>query len=176
MSEDLPPPPATEPARPSGWGAPSHGPGLSGPRVPGPVGATGDVRTSGLLAFLGGALVVLGSFLPAVTFQGFGVSGSVSGTSAGWGVLLLGGFALAKGASVLWPATVRLRLGTPLITGGLLVVLLVMRWNDIHDAISQAQSLAGVTGSVGIGFWIDALGAAAVLAAGLLQLRAARSR
>jgi hypothetical protein len=175
---DSPPPPMPDrpgsmpPGPPTAAGGGLSEPGPSRRPTPGP---TSTDRTPGLLTLLGGVLVVLGSFLPYLTVSVAGASTSASGTSAGIGVLILGGFAIVKGMSSLSPRMMPIRLATPLLTAGLLAVLLVIRWNDIHDAIRTLQAeLPGVTASVGIGYWIDVVGTALILAAGFMDLAARR--
>ena len=174
-NESTPPPmpdrPESMPPGPAGWGA---GLSESRPSPPASAPATAD-RLPALLTVIGGALVVLGSFLPVVKVSAAGATSTVSGTSAGIGVLILGGFAIVKGLSGLSPRMVPVRFATPLLTGGLLVVLLVLRWNDIQDAIGIVhEQLPDAQASVGIGYWIDVVGTVLILVAGFMDLAARR--
>jgi hypothetical protein len=177
--EHNPPTPPPMPDRPGSMppGPPTGlGGGLSEPRPSGPApGPMSSDRLPALLTVVGGVLVVLGSLLPVVKVSAAGATSTVSGTSAGIGVLILGGFAIVKGLSGLSPRMVPVRFATPLLTGGLLVVLLVLRWNDIQDAIDIVRTeLPGAQASVGIGFWIDVVGTVLILVAGFLDLTARR--
>jgi hypothetical protein len=121
---------------------------------------------------VGALLVIGGVFLPWATASNeFGDSVSKTGMALNnWGVLLLGGFALARGLSALRPATFHFNLGTPLIGGVLLAVLIATRWSDLNDAVKSAQA-SGLTASIGIGFWAVIAGTALVLLGGLLALQ-----
>ncbi|HTG47792.1 MAG TPA: hypothetical protein VK646_09075 [Actinomycetota bacterium] len=135
-------------------------------------GAAGRATTGPSLVVAGGVLVVVGALLPWITASGPMRSVSINGLDAGgWAFLLLGGFALARGASMRWPDRVPIRLGTPLIGGVLLAGLLVMRWGAIQDAVNSARTLPGVTASLGVGLWATIAGIAAILAGGLLAGR-----
>jgi hypothetical protein len=159
----LPPPPPT--------------PGLSSGQPPVIRETVTDAeRRAGLLTLAGGIVVVISVFLPWVRVEGpfGGITISEFG-GGGVGLLILGGFAIARGLSMARIGGIGFRLGSPLIGGALMVVLLVVRWNDIGDATDQvheAYPLLDV--SIGIGFWGAALGAALVLAAGVLALQVRR--
>jgi uncharacterized membrane protein YidH (DUF202 family) len=156
-SPELPAAPVAPPAS-DAQGAPTSGPQAAG----------------GLLVLGGGLLVVLSAFLPWITASSaFGGSVSVNGLDAGgWGFVILGGFAAARGASMRWPQTVTLRLGTPLVGGALLAGLLVLRWGDIQKVLQEARSLPGVTASLGIGLVCVVVGIVAILIGGLAGRRA----
>jgi hypothetical protein len=128
-------------------------------------------QRAGTLATLGGLLVIAGVLLPWFTVSGPGGSQSQSGMSLGnWGVLLLGGFALARGLSILRPARFRMNLGTPLIGGVLLAFLIGSRWSDLQNGVRAAHDV-GLQASVGIGYWAAVAGTALLLGGGLLSLR-----
>ena len=80
-----------------------------------------------------------------------------------------------KGLSSLNTRMMPIRFATPLLTAGLLAVVLVIRWNDIHDAIRAVHAqLPLADANVGIGYWIDVVGTVLILMAGLLDLAARR--
>jgi hypothetical protein len=153
---------------------PSPPPGLAqGPASRPSAPPAPQTSRAGLLTLAGGALVVISVFLPWFQLEGPLGSESVSEFRGGaFGLLILGGFAIARGLSMARIGGMGFRLGSPLIGGILMIVLLVIRWNDIHDAIEQANALSPtLTASVGIGFWGAALGAGLVLAGGLLSMQ-----
>jgi len=163
-------PPPDEP--PESLPAPPPGPGLQqGPityRPPAPV-AAGQRRAAIFVTI--GALLVIGSvFLPWVTASGPGGSATVNGLKLGsWGTLILGGLALARGLSMLRPEGIPFNLGTPIIGGVLLAVLLATRWNDLQNTIRQSEALSPqIHASLGIGVWADVLGIALILLGGVL--------
>jgi hypothetical protein len=138
--------------------------------TPTPTPVEGSARVGGLLMLGGGLAVVLGAIaLPWFSASGPGGSETVSGISgAGFGTLILAGFAVAKGLQTVAPDRVPFRLGTPILTGLLLLVLLGFRWSDISNGLDRANAIPGVTASVGTGFWLAVAGAIAVLCGGLL--------
>jgi hypothetical protein len=157
---------------------PSPPPGLSqGPAYRPPAPPASQTSRAGLLTLAGGALVVISVFLPWFTVD---VPGSTIYTvsefrGGAFGLLILGGFAIVRGLSLARIGGMQFRMGSPLIGGVIMVVLLVIRWNDIHDAIEQTKALSPtITASVGIGFWGAALGAALVLAGGVMTLQSRR--
>jgi hypothetical protein len=156
---------------------PSPPPGLAqGPANRPPAPPSPQTSRAGLLTLAGGALVVISIFLPWFQLEGPLGSDSVNGFRGGtFGLLILGGFAIARGLSMARIGGMGFRLGSPLIGGILMLVLLVVRWNDINDAIDQTNALyPSVTASVGIGFWGAALGAVLVLAGGVLSMKSRR--
>jgi hypothetical protein len=129
-------------------------------------------RNAGWLVLVGGILVVVGVFLPWVTLTGPGGSYSASGKDASeWGLLILGGFAIVRGLSMARPDRFRFTLGTPLIGGVILIVLVAMRWGDLQDVLATARAYPGVTASLGIGIWMVIAGTACVVLGGLMTLR-----
>jgi hypothetical protein len=127
---------------------------------------------AGWLTLGGGVLVVLGVFLPWITASGPGGSVSFSGLDSNeWGFVLLGGFAIARGLSITRPDRFRFTLGTPLIGGIILAVLVALRWGDLQDALAIYRAQPGVTASLGIGVWSVIAGTACVLLGGLLAVR-----
>ena len=131
-------------------------------------------RRAGVTVTLGAILVIVGVFLPWVQASApGGFSASVNGWQVGtWGTLLLAGFALLRGLSMLRPHTFRANLGTPVIGGLLLAVLMAARWGDLQDAIHQAEATnPAVTASLGIGVWCVIAGTAAIIVGGVLGRR-----
>jgi hypothetical protein len=119
----------------------------------------------------GGLAIVVGAVaLPWFSASGPGGSETVKGISgSGFGILILAGFAIAKGLQVVAPDRVPFRLGTPILTGVLLLALVGFRWSDISDGLDRAEAIPGVTASVGSGFWLVAAGSVIVLCGGLLM-------
>jgi len=130
-------------------------------------------RRAGMAVTLGGVLVVIGVFLPWVTATGPGGSVSVNGIKVGtFGTLILGGFAIARGMSMIRPSAFGMNLGTPLIGGALLAGLMVLRWGDIQNAIKEAEAVSPlIHASIGIGVWSVIAGTALILIGGLLAQR-----
>src|SRR6186997_1646305 len=159
---DMPPPPARS-LQPRGM---SGQPG--GAAVPaGP--ATGRIRTGAYLMLIGGAIVLLSTFLPRLTVTTAAGTTSFGGLQAtGFGTLILAGFTVAKGFEALRPGTVPMRLGSPIITGIFMAVLLAFRWSDLQDGLDQAAGIPGVTASIGSGFWLNVMGTVLVLGGGAL--------
>jgi len=124
---------------------------------------------AGWLVLAGGVLVFVGVFLPWLTYDVGGVTHTTTGSNQ-WGLLLLGAFATARGLSMVRPARFRFALGTPLIGGVILAVLVASRWSDLHQAVDQATQV-GLTASIGIGFWAVVAGTACVLIGGVMGLR-----
>jgi hypothetical protein len=157
--EELPEPP-TPGLSQSGLGGGPSGQSVARPPVD---------PTAGWLVLAGGILVLVGVFLPWFTVTIDGAQRSTTGTSE-WGVMLLAAFAIARGLTLVRPDRFRFGLGTPLIGGVILVVLLAIRWSDIREALDTASRL-GFPASVGVGFYAAAVGTACVLIGGLLSLR-----
>jgi hypothetical protein len=160
---EFPPPPVT--------------PGLRSERpTRRPIAVDPALRQAGFSVVIGGLLVVVGVFLPWVTASGPLGNASENGLAIGtWGTLILGGFAVIRGLSMLRPATIR-ALGSPLIGGVLLAVLMALRWSDLQQVITatEAQSPA-ITASLGIGVWCTIAGTALILAgSALVMLRRRR--
>jgi hypothetical protein len=139
------------------------------PMQPGPI----VRRTSelpGVLVLGGGALVVIGVFLPWITAAGPAATATESGLKIGtWGTLILGAFAIARGASLLRPETFKFSLGTPIVGGALILVLMAIRWSSLQDALTYLRSFPGVTASIGIGVWVVVAGAVLVIVGGVLS-------
>jgi hypothetical protein len=157
----MPPPPPT--ATPIGLGSTRVRPSA-------PVPAGGAARVGGLLMLGGGAAIAIAALaLPWFSAVGPGGTETTKGIAgSGFGILILSGFAVAKGLQIVAPDRVPFRLGTPIITGVLLLVLLGFRWSDISNGLDRAEAIPGVTASVGSGFWLALAGTVAVLCGGLL--------
>jgi uncharacterized membrane protein YidH (DUF202 family) len=118
--------------------------------------------------------VAIGVFLPWVTASGPGGTASVSGITVGtYGTLILAGFAVARGLSMLRPDRFHFNLGTPLIGGVILAGLMALRWSDLQNTIRDTEALGpGIEASIGIGVWLVIVGTALILLGGLLYHRA----
>jgi hypothetical protein len=164
------PPPAVGPSS----GVPGVGPGITqGPAFPRPVQAAPENKLPGLLV-LGGALAVIGgAFLPWLQASEAGTTLKVTGINAGtWGTILLGGLAAARGLAMIRPTPVKMQLGSPVIGGILIGVLLAFRWSDLQSAIKDVQArYPDAHVQVGIGFIICVAGAVAIVVGGLLAAR-----
>ena len=119
------------------------------------------------LVLAGGIAVVLGVFLPWITLSGPTVlEHSINGLKIGtWGTLILGGFGIMRGIAALSPGPNRL--GTPVITGALIGVLMAIRWSDLQNAIREVQSHPGDTASIGPGVWLVIAGAVMLVVGGV---------
>ena len=147
-----------------------------GPGGPGAPAAGGSSRIGGVLMVAGGIAVILGAFLPSLSVTGDGGTTTFGGiASVGFGLLILAGFAIAKGAQGLMPSLIRMRLSAPILTGALMVVALAIRWSDLHRTVDVVDALPGVSASIGIGFWLDVVGVVAVLLGGAILQFADRS-
>ena len=167
---DEPPRPPASPGEPLPE-PPLPGMSAGGPAGPTRPGATTTNRNAGWLVLAGGILVVVGVFLPWITVSGPGGSSSATGWDSNeWGFLILGGFAAARGLSMTRPDLFRFTLGTPLIGGVILVVLVVLRWGDLQDTLAALRAYPGVTASLGIGIWSVIAGTACVCLGGLMML------
>jgi hypothetical protein len=168
----LPPPP------------PSQGladrPSITSP-APASGGATGST-TGGFLVLAGGALVVAGVFLPWLQASSSltGVRITENGLSIGtFGTLILGGFAVVRGIAMIRPN--QPRLGSPIVGGALILILMLLRWSSLQDALTAARALdPRIQASIGIGVWAVIGGACLVIAGSIVaprrQLRRAISR
>jgi hypothetical protein len=163
-----PPPDAADPGKP-GYGLRM---GSQWADQPPQVAAVGRPVPSlaGLLVLGGGLAVVIGVFLPWLQATGPGGTLSENGIKIGtFGTLILGGFAVAKGMSILRPGLITMRLSSPLLTGALLAGLMALRWNSLQTAINDTNALSpDVTATIGIGVWLVIAGIAAILLGGLL--------
>ena len=167
-SQQLPQPPPQDPGQ-------QPPPGLGGAQSARSVTPREGNANAGWLVLTGGILVIVGVFLPWITATGPGGTFSRSGKDASeWGFLILGGFATVRGFSMARPQTFRFQLGTPLIGGVILAVLVAIRWNDLNKALEDFRSLPGVTASVGIGFWAVIAGTVLVLLGGVLAMQRRR--
>ena len=150
-------------------------PGLGPTPTSRPVPTRDGNANAGWLVLAGGILVIVGVFLPWITASGPRGTFSASGKDASeWGILILGGFATVRGLSMARPDIFRFRLGTPLIGGVILAVLVAMRWSDIQKALNDLRSVPGVTASLGIGFWAVIAGTVLVLLGGVMAMQRRR--
>jgi hypothetical protein len=161
---NVPPPPPAQPVEPRGLSAQPAGP------IGAPVGLTnGRIRMGAVFMLIGGGIVLLSTFLPRFTITTAAGTTSIGGLqSTGFGTLILAGFAIAKGFEALRPGSVRMRLGSPIITGVFMAVLLALRWSDLQDGLDTAAGIPGMTASIGSGFWLNLTGAVLVLCGGAL--------
>src|SRR5436190_24213387 len=91
--QDMPPPPPAQPVQPRGMSAQPGGPVRAAARP-----ATGRIRTGAYLTLIGGAIVLLRTFLPRFTITTAAGTPSLGGLQAtGLGPLIPAGFAIAKG-------------------------------------------------------------------------------
>src|SRR5580765_976226 len=167
-SQELPQPPPQDPGQ-------QPPPGLGGAQSARPATPREGNTTAGWLVLAGGLLVIVGVFLPWITATGPKGTFSASGKDANeWAFLILGGFATVRGLSMAKPGLFRFQLGTPLIGGVILAVLVALRWNDLQKAIKEFRPLPGVTASLGIGFWAVIAGTVLVLIGGVLAIHRRR--
>ena len=130
---------------------------------------------AGWLVLAGGILVLVGVFLPWITVTGPAGTFSESGKDANeWAFLILGGFATVRGLSMARPGLFRFQLGTPLIGGVILAVLVAMRGSDLQKALNDLRAVPGVTASLGIGFWAVITGTVLVLLGGIMAMQRRR--
>jgi len=130
---------------------------------------------AGWLVLAGGILVIVGVFLPWITATGPSGTFSASGKDANeWAFLILGAFAIVRGLSMARPGIFRFQLGTPLIGGVILAVLVALRWSDLQKALDDLRSVPGVTASLGIGFWAVIAGTVLVLLGGVMAMQRRR--
>jgi hypothetical protein len=131
--------------------------------------AAGSARTGALLKLVGGIATILGAFLPRLSVSGPAGTQTVGGfSSVGFGLVILSGFAVAKGVHGLDPSQIRMRLSAPILTGLLMLVPLGFHWNDLNDAVQILNTYPDVTASIGIGFWVELVGVLAVLGGGAI--------
>ena len=149
---------------------PTQLPGL--PRVRRPEGIAGSGSgLPGLLVVAGGVAVVIGTFLPWLQATGPGGTVTENGLKIGtWGTLILGVLATVRGLSLSRPGIFRAQLGSPLISGVLIAILVALRWNFLHEVIRNTEAASpGVTVAIGIGVWVVIAGAGIIIAGGLLS-------
>ena len=167
-SQQLPQPPPQDP----GLQPP---PGLGGAQSARPVTPREGNTNAGWFVLSGGVLVIVGVFLPWITATGSNGTFSASGKDANeWAFLILGGFATVRGLSMAKPGLFRFQLGTPLIGGVILAVLIALRWNELQKALEDLRTLPGVTASLGIGFWAVIAGTILVLIGGVMAMQRRR--
>jgi uncharacterized membrane protein YidH (DUF202 family) len=166
--QPLPQPPPEGPAQ-------QHPPGLGGAQSARRAPLREGNTNAGWLTLAGGILVIVGVFLPWITATASAGTFSASGKDANeWAFLILGGFATVRGLSMAKPGLFRFQLGTPLIGGVILAVLVALRWNELQKALEDFRSVPGVTASIGIGFWAVIAGTVLVLLGGVLAMQRRR--
>lgn len=167
-SQQLPQPPPQDPGQ-------QPPPGLGGAQSARPVTPHEGNTNAGWFVLTGGVLVIVGVFLPWITASGPKGTFSASGKDANeWAFLILGGFATVRGLSMAKPGLFRFQLGTPLIGGVILAVLIALRWNELQKALEDLRTLPGVTASLGIGFWAVIAGTILVLIGGVMAMQRRR--
>ena len=167
-SQQLPQPPPQDPGQ-------QPPPGLGGAQSARPLPPREGNANAGWLVLAGGILVIVGVFLPWITASGPKGTFSASGKDANeWAFLILGGFATVRGLSMAKPGLFRFQLGTPLIGGVILAVLVALRWNDLQKVLDEVRSVPWVTASLGIGFWAVIAGTVLVLLGGVLAMQRRR--
>ena len=167
-SQPLPQPPPQGPGQ-------QPPPGLGGPPSARPAPPREGNPNAGWLVLTGGVLVIVGVFLPWITASGPNGTFSASGKDANeWAFLILGAFAIARGLSMARPGIFRFQLGTPLIGGVILAVLVALRWSDLQKALNDLRSVPRVTASLGIGFWAVIAGTVLVLLGGVMAMQRRR--
>ena len=150
-------------------------PGLGPTQTSRPAPAREGNANAGWLVLTGGVLVIVGVFLPWITATGPSGTFSASGKDANeWAFLILGGFATVRGLSMARPGLFRFQLGTPLIGGVILAVLVALRWSDLQKALDDLRSVPRVTASLGIGFWAVIAGTILVLLGGVMAMQRRR--
>jgi hypothetical protein len=128
-------------------------------------------RNEGWLVLIGGVLVIVGVILPWLTLTVAASTVSVKGSElAGWGFYILGGFAIVRGLSLARPDRFAFRLGTPLIGGVILALLVASNWSRLQDDLNLERA-RGFEASIGVGFWVVVAGTACVLLGGVLGMR-----
>ena len=174
--EGQPPEPAQQLPQPPPQGPEDEPPpGLGGAQSARPVPPREGNTNAGWLVLSGGILVIVGVFLPWITATGSSGTFSATGKDAKeWAFLILGGFATVRGLSMAKPGLFHFQLGTPLIGGVILAVLVALRWNDLQKALTDLRSLPGVTASLGIGIWTVIAGTVLVLIGGVLAMQRRR--
>jgi hypothetical protein len=150
-------------------------PGLGPTQASRPAPTRDGNANAGWLVLTGGVLVIVGVFLPWITATGPSGTFSASGKDANeWAFLILGGFATVRGLSMARPGMFRFQLGTPLIGGVILTVLVALRWSDLQKALDDLRSVPRVTASLGIGFWAVIAGTVLVLLGGVMAMQRRR--
>jgi hypothetical protein len=173
--EGQPPDPAQQLPQPPQGPAQQPPPGLGGAQSARPASPREGNANAGWLVLAGGILVIVGVFLPWITASGPKGTFSASGKDANeWAFLILGGFATVRGLSMAKPGLFRFQLGTPLIGGVILAVLVALRWNDLQKTLEDVRTLPGFTASLGIGFWAVIAGTVLVLVGGVLAMQRRR--
>lgn len=119
------------------------------------------MNTKQLLGLAGAALLFVGPFLNALT--GLFVSKSLIGQTPLISLLLIG-LALASAALAF-----KQRYRALIATGGAALLLLLLAFAAIKFLLSQQGTLTVQTVSFGVAWWAVALGAALMIAAGLMK-------
>jgi hypothetical protein len=122
---------------------------------------------------LGGLLLILGSFLPWLTFTvAFTGTISHSGMEGGAGIvtLVLGVVTLLIGVTTLTGTQMPSFLqGSPIVTGSIAFVVAWIDYGQVQRRITSAKAASElVSGSAGAGLWTLFVGAAVTIAGGAL--------
>jgi hypothetical protein len=80
-----------------------------------------------------------------------------------------------KGLQAARPDIVRTQLGSPILTGILMLVLAAIRYSSLQSNVGDLQALPGVTATIGNGFWIGVIGSSIVLLGGSMIQSADRA-
>lgn len=130
-----------------------------------------DDKRSRWLLVGGTAVVAVGALLPWVTVDAGLVSASKAGTDGDGVITLLlaivvGGLLLAK-----WKAGIgRAVLIASLVLAAIVLAIAIYDSIDIASAVDESE-LVEVRASIGIGLWLTLLGAAAMIAGAIWELR-----
>jgi hypothetical protein len=126
--------------------------------------------TGAALALAGGVLVVIGVFLPWVHASNGLATVSHNGIDIGtYGTLILGALAAARAFASIRGQSSPFTRGNSMITGGLILGLVALRWSTLQTYLTDERAVPGVTASIGLGVWAVILGGLLVLAGGALS-------
>jgi hypothetical protein len=125
---------------------------------------------------VGGVIAIASAFLPRLIATGPGGEVTYGGLAgAGFGTIILAGLSVMKGLQAARPDIVRTQLGSPILTGILMLVLAAIRYSSLQSNVGDLQALPGVTATIGNGFWIGVIGSSIVLLGGSMIQSADRA-
>jgi hypothetical protein len=125
---------------------------------------------------VGGVIAIASAFLPRLIATGPGGEVAYGGLAgAGFGTIILAGLSVMKGLQAARPDIVRTQLGSPILTGILMLVLAAIRYSSLQSNVGDLQALPGVTATIGNGFWIGVIGSSIVLLGGSMIQSADRA-